>query len=223
MTGKLLTELIGTFFLVLTIGLTVIVESPLAPLAIGSALMVMVYMGGHISGAHYNPAVTLAIWARGAMPAREVGPYWIAQLLGSFLAAVATWAITWETFAPAPGDTATVLGAFLVEILFTLALGLVVLETATAPETKGNSFYGLAIGFTVAVGAFAGGGISGGAFNPAVGLGPILFDGLAAGGTLSNAWLYVVAPVLGGLIAAGVYRIQRPGSPTLEQREESRT
>ncbi|MGH7551117.1 MAG: MIP/aquaporin family protein [Gemmatimonadota bacterium] len=222
MTGKLLTELIGTFFLVLTIGLTVIVESPLAPLAIGSALMVMVYMGGHISGAHYNPAVTLAIWARGAMPAREVGPYWIAQLLGSFLAAVATWAITWETFAPAPGDTATVLGAFLVEILFTLALGLVVLETATAPETKGNSFYGLAIGFTVAVGAFAGGGISGGAFNPAVGLGPILFDGLAAGGTLSNAWLYVVAPVLGGLIAAGVYRIQRPGSPTLEQREESR-
>jgi aquaporin Z len=213
MTAKLLTELIGTFFLVLTIGLTVTGETPLAPLAIGSALMVMVYMGGHISGAHYNPAVTLAAWARGAIGSGQVVPYWIAQLLGAFLAAVATWAITWDTFAPAPGDTATVFGAFLVEILFTFALALVVLQSAMAPDTKGNSFYGLAIGFTVAAGAFAGGGISGGAFNPAVGLGPILFDGLVGGGTLSNAWLYIVAPLLGGLVAAGVYRIQSGEAP----------
>ncbi len=220
MARKLLTELIGTFFLVLTIGLTVIGGTPFAPLAIGSVLMVMVYMGGHVSGAHYNPAVTLAVWARGAMKAGEIVPYWIAQLLGAFLAAVATWAITWETFAPALGDTATVLGALLVELLFTFALALVVLQSAPAPETKGNSFYGLAIGFTVAAGAFAGGGISGGAFNPAVGLGPILFESLAAGGTLSNAWLYVVAPLTAGLIAAGVYRIQSPASPTLEHREE---
>ncbi|MGH7570330.1 MAG: MIP/aquaporin family protein [Gemmatimonadota bacterium] len=209
MTGKLLTELIGTFFLVLTIGLTVIGETPFAPLAIGSALMVMVYMGGHVSGGHYNPAVTLAAWARGAIGGGQVVPYWVAQLLGAFLAAVATWAITRETYAPAPGDTATILGAFLVEILFTFALALVVLQSAMTPETKGNSYYGLAIGFTVAAGAFAGGGISGGAFNPAVGLGPILFDRLAAGGTMSNAWLYLVAPLLGGLIAAGVYRIQK--------------
>ena len=213
MTAKLLTEFIGTFFLVLTIGLTVIGETPLAPLAIGSALMAMVYMGGHISGAHYNPAVTLAAWAQGSIGAGQVVPYWIAQLLGAFLAAVATWAITWDTFAPAPGDTATVLGAFLVEILFTFALAVVVLQSAMAPATKGNSFYGLAIGFTVAAAAFAGGGISGGAFNPAVGLGPILFDGLVGGGTHSNAWLYVVAPFLGGLVAAGVYRIQNGEAP----------
>ncbi|MGH7562880.1 MAG: MIP/aquaporin family protein [Gemmatimonadota bacterium] len=213
MTGKLLTELIGTFFLVLTIGLSVIGQTPFAPLAIGSALMVMVYMGGHISGAHYNPAVTLAAWARGAIGGGQVVPYWGAQLLGAFLASVATWAITRETYAPAPGDTATILGAFLVEILFTFALALVVLQSAMTPETKGNSFYGLAIGFTVAAGAFAGGGISGGAFNPAVGVGPILFDGLAAGGTLSNAWLYIVAPLLGGLVAAGVYRIQNREAP----------
>ena len=92
------------------------------------------------------------------------------------------------------------------------ALALVVLQTATAPETKGNSFYGLAIGFTVAAGAFAGGGISGGAFNPAVGLGPILFQSMVEGGTFADAWLYVVAPLVGGLVAAGVYRFQRPGS-----------
>lgn len=220
MARRLLTELIGTFFLVLTVGLTVIAETPFAPLAIGSALMVMVYMGAHVSGAHYNPAVTLAIWVRGTMKGGEIAPYWIAQLLGAFLAALATWAITWETYAPAPGDTATVLGAFLVEILFTFALVLVILQSATSPETKGNSYYGLAIGFTVAAGAFAGGGISGAAFNPAVGLGPILFDGLAAGGSLSNAWLYIVAPVLGGLIAAGVYRSQTPSGPALEHREE---
>lgn len=221
MPRKLLTETIGTFFLVLTIGLTVIGGTPLAPLAIGSALMVMVYMGGHISGGHYNPAVTTAVWARGAMKGGEVVPYWLAQLLGAFLAALATWAITWETFAPAPGDTATMVGALLVELLFTFALALVVLQSATDPGTKGNSFYGLAIGFTVAVGAFAGGGISGGAFNPAVGLGPILFDALAEGGTLSNAWLYVVAPLTGGLVAAGVYRVQSPAGATLEHRQES--
>jgi aquaporin Z len=183
--------------------------------------MVMVYMGGHVSGAHYNPAVTLAVWARGAMRGAEVLPYWVAQLVGGLLAALATWAITWETFAPAPGDTATILGAFLVELLFTFALALVVLQSATAPETKGNSYYGLAIGFTVAAGAFAGGGISGGAFNPAVGLPPILFAALVDGGTLSNAWLYVVAPLAAGLIAAWVYRVQTPASSTLEHREES--
>lgn len=211
MTGKLVTELIGTFFLVLTIGLTVVGGTPFAPLAIGSALMVMVYMGGHISGAHYNPAVTLAIWARGGIGAGQVVPYWIAQLAGALLAAAATHIVTRQTFAPAPGATATMVGAVLVELLFTFALALVVLRTATAEETKGNSFYGLAIGFTVMVGAFAGGGISGGAFNPAVGLGPILYDAVAASGTLSNAWLYVVAPLAGGLLAAAVYRIQSPG------------
>jgi aquaporin Z len=208
MTGKLLTELIGTFFLVLTIGLTVVGGTPFAPLAIGSALMVMVYMGGHISGAHYNPAVTLAVWARGGIGAAQVAPYWIAQLAGALLAAAATHVVTRQTYVPAPGATATMLGAVLVELLFTFALALVVLRTATAEETKGNSFYGLAIGFTVTVGAFAGGGISGGAFNPVVGLGPIFYDALASGGSLANAWLYVVAPLAGGLLAAAVYRFQ---------------
>ena len=211
MARKLLTETIGTFFLVLTIGLVVIGEVPGAPLAIGSALMAMVYMGEHVSGAHYNPVVTLAVWARGAITAGEVVPYWIAQLVGGFLAAAATLAITWETFAPAPGATATVVGALLVELLFTFALVLVVLHSTTDPETKGNSFYGLAIGFTVAAGAYAGGGISGGAFNPAVGLGPILFQGLVEGGTFANAWLYIVGPLVGGLVAAGVHRYQSPG------------
>ena len=206
-----LTEFIGTFFLVLTIGLTVIAQSPFAPLAIGSALMVMVFMGGHISGAHYNPAVSLAVFLRGRMDsAMEMVYYWIAQILGAFVAAVIVYLCVSNTFAPAPGANASMLGVLLVEFLFTFALALVVLNTATAKGTEGNSFYGLAIGFTVMVGAFAGGEISGGAFNPAVGVGPILMDVIAGDGTIANIWIYLVAPLAGGAVAAFVFKFQNP-------------
>jgi len=206
-----LTEFIGTFFLVLTIGLTVIAESPFAPLAIGSALMVMVFMGGHISGAHYNPAVSLAVFLRGRMDsAKEMVYYWIAQVLGAFVAAVIVYLCVSDTFAPAPGANASMQGVLLVEFLFTFALALVVLNTATAAGTKDNSFYGLAIGFTVMVGAFAGGEISGGAFNPAVGVGPILMDVIAGDGAIGNIWIYLVAPLAGGAVAAYVFKFQNP-------------
>jgi aquaporin Z len=205
-----LTEVIGTFFLVLTIGLTAIGGVAMAPLAIGSALMVMVYMGGHISGGHYNPAVSLAVMMRGKLDSKELLPYWVSQVVGAFLAAAVVYAISGQTFAPAPGADATTMGALLIEFLFTFALCLVVLNTATASGTEGNSFYGLAIGFTVMVGAFSGGGISGGAFNPAVGIGPIVMNAIAGGGSFSDLWLYLVGPLLGGAVAAMVFKIQNP-------------
>jgi aquaporin Z len=196
--GKVLTEAIGTFFLVLTVGLTVITQTPFAPLAIGCSLMIMVYMGGHISGGHYNPAVTLAVMMRGGMQSRDVLPYWIAQIIGALLAALAVRVILGSTFAPAPSEGASVIAVLMVEILYTFALALVVLNVATAPATAGNSYYGLAIGFTIVVAAFAGGSISGGAFNPAVGTGPILVNALAGGGTVANLWYYIVGPLAGG-------------------------
>ena len=205
-----LTEFIGTFFLVLTIGLTVIDGTPLAPLAIGSALMVMVYMGGHISGAHYNPAVTLAVFMRGRLEARDVAPYMGAQVLGAFAASAIVYVMLDRAFAPAPGGDGNLPAVLLAEFLFTFALALVVLTSATAKGTKGNSFYGLAIGFTVMVGAFAAGPISGGAFNPAVGLGPILWGALASGGSLTHLWIYLVAPLAGGAVAALVFKYQHP-------------
>ncbi len=205
-----LTEAIGTFFLVLTIGLTVLGGTIFAPLAIGSALMVMVYMGGHISGGHYNPAVSLAVMMRGKLEKKELVPYWVSQIVGAFLAAVVVYLIVGQTFAPAPGDGATALGALLIEFLFTFALCLVVLNSATASGTAGNSFYGLAIGFTVMVGAFAGGDISGGAFNPAVGIGPILMNAMAGDGSFGNLWLYLAGPLLGGAVAAAVFKVQNP-------------
>jgi aquaporin Z len=206
--SKLLTEVVGTFFLVLVIGLAVLGQAPLAPLAIGSALMVMVYMGGHVSGAHYNPAVTLAVYLRGKLPAKDVGPYMVAQLTGAVLAALAVRAITGETFAPAPGAGVGVGPALLVEVLFTFALALVVLNAATARKTDGNSFYGLAIGFTVFAGAVAGGGISGGAFNPAVGIGPTIVHAAFGNGTFAHLWLYLVGPFAGALLAVAVFRPQ---------------
>jgi aquaporin Z len=210
--SRYVTEAIGTFFLVLTIGLTVLDGSAFAPLAIGSALMVMVYMGGPISGAHYNPAVTIAIYLRGKLPASDVLPYIVSQLVGAVLASVAVWILLGETFALAPGVGVSVTSALLAEVVFTFALALVILNVATSDASAGNSYFGLAIGFTVMTGAFAVGGISGGAFNPAVGTGPIIVNALAGGGGWGDLWLYWVGPLLGGVAAVTVFRLQHRGA-----------
>jgi aquaporin Z len=202
------TEFIGIYFLVLTIGLTVLGGTPFAPLAIGGSLMVMVFMGGHVSGAHYNPAVSIACAMRKKLPWSEVPPYIAAQLLGATVAALTVRAILGQTFTLAPAEGIGAATAILVEALYTFALCLVVLNVATIQKTKGNSFYGLAIGFTIVVAAFAGGPLSGGAFNPGVGFGPILVHRLFADGTLGDLWIYWVGPLLGAVTAAGVFAIQ---------------
>ena len=163
-----LVEFIGTFFLVLVIGLTSINPGTgvIAPLAIGAVLMVMIYAGGHLSGAHYNPAVTIAAWIRGKCPSKDVLPYIASQVLAGIIAA------TIVTFLKQPTSVSeaslATFPALVTEFLFTFALVYVVLNTTTSKQTEGNSYYGLAIGFTRMVGAFAGGPISGGVYNPAV-------------------------------------------------------
>jgi aquaporin Z len=205
--NKLLTEFIGTFFLVLTVGLVVASQTPFGPLAIGSILMIMVYMGGHISGGHYNPAVSLAVYMRGKMDQGDMIKYMVTQLIAAIVAAlVSAHLVGGHTFAPAPGGE--MVPALVAEFLFTFALALVVLNTATADETAGNSYFGLAIGFTVAVGAFSAGNISGGAFNPAVGSGPIIVNALLGDGGFGDIWLYLVGPFAGGAAAAVVFKIQ---------------
>ena len=197
-----LTEFIGTFFLVLAVGLSG------NPIAIGSSLMIMVYMGGHISGGHYNPAVSLAVTLRGKLSWGNWVIYVISQALGAVVAALVVLGVKHTTFAPAPAETATIWAALLVEFLYTFALALVVLNSATSPKTEGNSFYGLAIGFTIVVAAFSGGPISGGAFNPAVGFGPILVDTLHGGHSIQNLWIYLLGPLAGGAVAAVVFCYQ---------------
>ncbi len=205
--NKYLTEFVGMFFFVLTVGCVVIGNSigALAPLAIGSVLMVMIYAGGHISGGHFNPAVTLGVWLRGKCETKDVLPYMVAQIAGAALAAVVVKFLRTGT-AVTPMNLTT-LPALLAEFLFTFALVYVVLNVATAKGTAGNSFYGMAIGFTVLTGAFAVGNISGGVFNPAIAVG-ISMLGLSA---WSNIWIYLVAEFAGAAAAATVFRIVNPG------------
>jgi aquaporin Z len=203
---KYLTEFIGTFFLVLTVGMTVIEPGAgnLAPLAIGSALMIMVYAGGHISGGHYNPAVTIAVWLRGRCSTADVPAYLVAQILSATAAAFLTRYLKGEP-AVSPIEIAVV-PALIAELVGTFALAYVVLNVATAKATSGNSYYGLAIGFTVMTMAFALSSISGGVFNPAV----------AVGGTVmhlvktANLWVYLVANCAAGALAAITFKFVNP-------------
>ena len=203
---KFLTELIGTFFLVLTIGCVVILRGTgiIPPLAIGSALMVMVYAGGHVSGGHYNPAVTLGVWMRGRCPTQDLIPYWLSQIIGAACAAAAVG--FWKGSIPVSAISVSVGPALLAEFLFTFALVYVVLNVATAKSTSGNSYYGLAIGFTVMVGAFAVGNVSGAAFNPAVIVGASLM-GLSP---WPNIWIYLVAELSAALVAALTFKLINP-------------
>ena len=203
---KALVEFLGTFFLVLVVGLTATVPEArgLAPLAIGAILMVMVYAGGPISGGHYNPAVTLAAWLRGACAIEDALRYWVAQALGAVVAAGLVGVCVQG------GDLnplgLSVLPALLIEGLFTFALAFVVLSVTTSKRSKGNSYFGAAIGGTVLAAAIAGGGISGGAFNPAVAVGLTLM-GLSLA---SHLWMFLVADFAGGALAALVFRLTHP-------------
>lgn len=203
---KYLVEFIGTFFLVLAVGMNVIEpgSGSLAPLAIGATLMVMVYAGGHISGGHYNPAVTLGVWLRGRCPSSDAWPYFGSQFAAGIVAAIVTLFLKGDpTVTPIEVQ---VFPALIAEFIGAFALVYVVLNVATAKATAGNSYYGLAIGFTITVMAFALGGISGGAFNPAVALGITVMHITQAG----NLWIYLVANFAGGALAAAAFRFLNP-------------
>lgn len=206
----LVTEAVGTFFLVLSVGLCVNGGAALAPLAIGATLMVMVYAGGRISGGHYNPAVSLGAAVRGALPMGQLLPYWVAQFAGAIVAGLLVWKFTGHPATVAPAESTTALKALLGEAVGTFALVYVVLHTATSKRTEGNSYFGLAIGSTVAAMAVGLGPITGGAFNPAVGLGPAAVELLVTHSAPALAWVYAVGPLAGGAAAAFAFRYQEP-------------
>jgi aquaporin Z len=205
MNRKLVVEFIGTFFLVFTVGMAGSRAGALAPLAIGLVLMVMVFAGGHVSGGPYNPALSTAVFMRGKMEQPEYIAYMVIQILAGIAAAVVVIILGYDF-----NHAAAVAGAgkmLIVEFLFTFALAYVMLNVATARGTEGNSFYGLAIGLTVAAGAFAVGSVSGGAFNPAVAVGAMVMGLLS----WSDIWIYLIANMLGGAAAASVFLYTQPG------------
>jgi aquaporin Z len=202
---KYVVEFIGTFFLVLAVCSAIFHNSDnnFAPLAIGFTLVVMVYAGGHLSGAHYNPAVSLAVFIRGKMSLVEMIGYWVVQLMAGVIAAlIATKLFKYTATPAAPAET---LGAIAAEIIGTFALAYVVLNVATSPKTANNHYYGLAIGFTVVAMAYVVGPVSGGAFNPAVALGLSVFEKIE----WSSLWIYLVGTFGGAILAGIVYRALR--------------
>ena len=221
MRARLLTEFVGTFIFLSTIALSG-PTGPLAPLVIGVALIAMVYMGGHVSGAHYNPAVSFGLFLRKVITAQTMLLYWIAQLLAGSLAFVFAFLIGAHLSGIHPGAGVHWQAALAAEILFTTALVLVVLNVAATKETAGNSYYGLAIGFTVAVGAFVVGPVSGAAFNPAVGFSATLGAALFSHGTWSDLWIYIVGPFAGAGLAAGIHRMQARREPVAPEVSERR-
>ncbi len=208
---KLVVEFIGTFFLVYTVCMATNPKTgagTLAPLAIGAVLMVMVFAGGHISGGHYNPAVSTAVLVRGKISSNEYVAYIGTQLVAGVIAGLLARGLSGAGTA---GSFASAWKMLIVEFLFTFALAYVVLNVATAKGTEGNSFYGLAIGFTVAAGAFAVGGISGGAFNPAVAIGASVLGIFKWG----NYWIYIVAEILAAIVAGATFLyVQGAEKPT---------
>ncbi len=212
LTPKLATEFAGTFVFLTVIGLSS-AAGPLAPLAIGLSLMAMVYMGGHVSGAHYNPAVSFGLFLRRIIGAQTMLAYWAVQVIAGVLAFIFAHLVSGRT--AGVHAVAAWPAALAAEVVFTAALVLVVLNVAATKQTEGNSFYGLAIGMTIAAGAFVAGPLSGGVFNPAVGIGGILIDGLVGVGSWSSLWLYLVGPLAGSGIAAAIHHMQTPPAETV--------
>ena len=205
---KYAVEAIGAFFLTFVVVVSVLSHSIFTPLAAGATLMVMIYAGGHISGGHYNPAVTMGALVRGRIGIVEAVGYWIAQIVAGVVAGVIGRAVV----NPPAVATLRLTGhaeaaAAVVELLITFALCYVMLNVATSKDQPGNGFFGLAIGFTVTAGAFAVGGISGGVFNPAVALGG------ATGGIFawSTIWIYIVVQLGAGIIAGLAFLVLNPG------------
>jgi aquaporin Z len=207
-TRKYVTEFIGAFFLAFAVAVAALTGSVFVPLAAGATLMVMIYAGGHISGGHYNPAVTMAALVRRRIGIEDAIGYWIAQLVAGFAAGALARAVV----NPVAVKTLTLAGhtewaAAVVEVLFTFALCYVVLNVATSKDQKNNGFFGLAIGFTVAAGAFAVGAVSGGVFNPAVAIG-----GATAGlFGWSTIWIYILVELGAGAVAGLAFLTLNPG------------
>lgn len=206
-------EFIGVFFLVMSVGFNQ--GNPLAPLAIGSTLMVMIFMGGHISGAHFNPAVTLGVRLTGRDHITNIPAviYISVQLIAGLAASLIVWGCAGYTFAPTPGfkpngDRVNLGVAFILEFFWTFALVSVMLNCATTKSQTSNSFFGLAIGFTVVSGAWSVGHISGGAFNPAVATGPLILHSIVTKfNHFQYIWIYWLGDFLGSIVAAIIFRV----------------
>lgn len=201
---KYLVEFLGTFILVFTIAISG------SPLIIAAVLTIIVYLGGPISAAHYNPAVTLGFILRKRITLKDAAWYALVQMIGAFAGAGLYFLISDNLYVAEPGRTVLWQAALLTELVGTFALMTVIIYVALFSKTEGNKYYGAAIGGIILVAAILGGSISGGAYNPAVGVGPIIFKMVIAGGSMQHYWLYLVGPLIGSTAAVILFRIIHP-------------
>ena len=203
--NKYIIEFIGTFFLVLIIGLTS------NPIAIGLGLAVLVYMGAHISGAHYNPAVSLAMLINKKLSPKEMGFYIFFQLLGAVFAIYTLNFLGNEDFSVV-SNTSDISQFIVAEILFTFLLVFVILNVALNRNIEGNQYFGLAIGLTVTAGAFSVGDISGAVFNPAISFGASVYSfvdpEVGTNALISSDFFiyYLITGIVGAVVASYAYK-----------------
>jgi len=205
--SKLCAEFIGTYLLIFTVGCNVLTNGSVwVATSIACVLMVSIYALAGVSGANFNPAVSLTLGLSNKLGWKDVGMYMVVQIFAGILAGLSYSALFWKSFYLQPGDGFSWWQAALVEILYTFLLCFVVLNTATAGKNAGNQYFGLAIGFVIVAGGYAAGNISGGAFNPAVALG---ID-ISSKGYGYYGWMYMVFEFFGAALAAGYFRLVRP-------------
>jgi aquaporin Z len=203
---KLIIEFVGTFFLAFSIAMTN-GDGGFQPLAVGFTLLAVIFMGGHISGAHYNPAVSLAVFIRQICPLKELLSFVPTQILATLAASAIVNGVTGQTVGPSPGKGYSTGDAFLMEFLWTFILITTVLNVATTKAQEDNSYFGLAVAGIIIGGAFCSGAVSGAMFNPALGTGFAIVDQLAGGDSLQYLWIYWIAPLLGSLVASLTFRV----------------
>jgi len=208
--SKIVSEFLGTYFLVLTVGLNVLGGSKAPVFSIAASLMCMIFALGTCSGAHFNPAVTIAIVAAGRdkCSPKDAGIYIVVQIIAGIAAAFTYTAMEGKSFPLGPGKGYGWAEAAVAEIVFTFLLAFVVLSVATV-ESPLSEYFGLAIGSCVTAGGYAIGAVSGGSLNPAVSFG-IGVSGTLAGGAIVNCVIYSIFEIIGGLIAAGVFMATHP-------------
>jgi len=207
-TEKYVAEFVGTYLLVFTVGCNVLSGSPVwAATSIACVLMVSIYALGGVSGANFNPAVSVTLGLSNKLEWKEVGIYSVVQIIAGICAGLSYGALFFKVFNLEPQPGFGWWEAALAEVLYTFMLCFVVLNVATASKNAGNQFFGLAIGFVIIAGGYAAGGISGGAFNPAVALG---IDVSSAGLGFGWGFAYTGYELIGAALASGLFRVVRP-------------
>lgn len=206
---KYITELIGSFFLVLALGMTG------NALASGLLIIPVIYLGAHISGAHYNPAVSISFWATGNMPQKTMWGYIGIQTAGAFAGCLMIYFMAGSAFQTVPSSAVTPLQYGLAELIFVLLLCMLYLTLFLTDQFRNNQIYGVAIGLSYAGILLIGEPVSGGVFNPSVAIAASVVDYFDFGESYIYLPVFVLAPAVGGIFAGHLFTYllkQEPGS-----------